>query len=495
MNEQYIIVGIFAIYVVGLLYNVFSNSKTMNYDEFSTGGRSFNWIFVAMTIFGTSTAGSLLTGYTQMGHDVGLVVCYYVVSATLGLYFFLMLCGPLWRVGKTYGVRTLGEFLEVRYGSKTMRVFMGGALLLIEMPWMITELLASGYSIQILTNGAISFNTGIVIVGALFIVYVMFAGMKAVIFADYYQGWIFIVAFVTLCIAAVVFHFGSWGEMWAMTRDLNSELLSIPGNWWGTVPGPMVYTSLILIAAFGAYMYPSLFSRIFTAGSTKEVKGSLNITPWFTIMLGIGIFMLSIGTASKPEYGAEDSAYAFIEFISAMGPVAKALIALVILTGAVSMMEAMLSSWAIVVTNDLVKPFAKNISDKKQLIIARTFIVLIGILGINLAMMELPVIFQIVTRVYQMIVQAFPIVFFGLYWKRGNLTGAWAGIVVGFTLVIITTFTMPDQIPWLGGIQGGLVALVFNVIVYVMFSLLTTKGRGSDELFNVFRGKNVERLS
>lgn len=494
MSESLIIVSIFVIYIVGLVYNVFSNSKTFDYEEYSTGGRSFSWPFVALTIFGTSTAGSLLTGYTQMGHDVGIVVTYYVVSATLGLYFFLMLCGPLWRVGKHYGVKTLGEYLGLRYGSKPMRVFMGAALLLIEFPWIIAELLASGYAIQVLTNYYVSFNMGIVIVGVLFIVYVMFAGMKAVMFADYYQGWIFIIAAATLFISAVYYHFGSWGNMWKMTRDLNEELLWVPGDWWGTVPGPLVFTSLILVAAFGAYMYPSLFSRIFTAGSTKELKASLNVTPWFMILLGLTIFLISIGSASLPQFGAQDSSYAFIEFISSMGPVAKALMAIVILAGAVSMMEAMLSSWSIVLTNDIVKPFKKELTDGQQLIIARVFTAVIGIAGICFAMMELPIIFQIVTRVYQVIVQAFPIVFLGLYWKRGNLAGAWAGIIVGFSIVAITSFTMPDQIPWLGGLQGGLLALVFNVIAYVVVSLLTTKGQGTDELFTVFRGKNVERL-
>ena len=487
MNDNLIVFLIFLMYIGGLFYIIFSNSKAQDFEDFAVGGRSFSWPFIAMTIIGTSFAGSLMTGQTQFGHDVGMVTCYFVASCIMGLYLFAIICGPLWKVGKRYGVKTMGEFMELRYGSKRLRIFIGSALLLVEFPWIVTELLASGYAVQILTNNAIPFNAGMTIVAIIFTVYVLFAGMRAVIFADYYQGWIFILSGLTLFITAMYVHFGSWSNMWMETRNFNEELLSVPGNWWGEVPGPMVYTSLILIAAFGAYMYPSLFARIFAASSPKELKASLNVTPAFTILFAIAVFLVSVGTSSLTQYGAEDSAFAFLEFVSSLGPVATALVAIVILAGSLSMMDSMLGTWAIVITNDIITPLRPNISSADQMKIARIFTVIVACLGLAVAMMELPMIIQIVTRVYQAIVQAFPLVIFGLFWKKGNLYGAWAGLLTGITIVIYTQFTMPDYIPSLGGLQGGVLALIMNFIVYIIFSFVSEKGRGSDELFATYK--------
>lgn len=487
MSDSLIIFLIFLVYVGGLIYIIFSNSKAQTFEDFAVAGRSFSWPFIAMTIIGTSFAGSLLTGQTQFGHDVGMVTTYFVASCIMGLYLFAIICGPLWKVGKKYNVKTLGEFLELRYGSKRLRIFVGAALLLVEFPWIVTELLASGYAVQILTNKAIPFNMGMIIIAVLFTIYVLFAGMRAVIFADYYQGWIFILCGLTLFMTAMFVHFGSWENMWIETRNFNEELLTVPGNWWGEVPGPMVYTSLILIAAFGAYMYPSLFSRIFAASSPKELKASLNVTPAFTILFAIAVFLVSVGTSSLSQYGVEDSAYAFLEFVSSLGPVATALVAIIILAGSLSMMDSMLGSWAIVITNDIITPLKPEISSETQIKIARIFTVIVACLGVAVAMMELPMIIQIVTRVYQVIVQAFPLVIFGLFWKKGNLYGAWAGLLVGFTVCIYTQFTLPDYIPALGGLQGGVVGLILNFIVYIAFSLVSEKGRGSEELFATYK--------
>lgn len=475
MTDSIIITTIFLVYIAGLAYIVFSNKKADNFQDFAVGGRSFSWPFITMTIIGTSYAGSLMTGYTQFGHDIGMTVTYYTTSTILGLFFFAIICGPLWKIGNKYDVKTMGEYLEFRYGSKALRVFIGISLLLVELPWIVTELLASGYAIQILTNNAIPFNLGMAIIAVFFIVYILFSGMRAVIFADYYQGWIFVLAGSALFIIAMVTHFGGYGEMWEMTRDLKAELLTIPGSvegWWGEVPGRWFFPSLILMGAFGAYMWPSLFARIFAAKSTKELKISLQITPLIVILFSVTCFFIAIGTSTLPQYGAEDSAQAFIEFISSMGPVPTALIAIIILAGSLSMMDSMLSSWATVFTNDVITPFKPGISTKAQVKIARVFTIIIGGIGLLIAMTELPTIVQILTRVYQVIVQAFPVVVLGLFWKRGNKVAAWGGTLIGFVVVIFFSFTQPDYIPMFNGMQGGLVALAINFIVYIILSLV-----------------------
>ena len=84
---------------------------------------------------------------------------------------------------------------------------------------------------------------------------------------------------------------------------------------------------------------------------------------------------------------------------------------------------------------------------------------------------------------YQGIVQFFPAVILGIFWKRGNKWSAWSATLVGLIVTGIFAFTQPDFVPALNGMQGGLVALAANFLVYVVVTLVTKPVPGVEQLF------------
>ena len=503
MNPIIITVLMFAIYFAGLAYCVYSNPlPAKNFEEFAVGGRSFGWQFVTMTIIGTWYPGSLLIGWSQMGHDMGITALYLIFYTLGGLYIFFMISGRLWKLGKKYDLKTMGQYFHLRYQNKPLRVMVGLSLLLIEFPWVITELLASGYAVQAITYQTIPFNLGMAIIAVFFTLYVMFSGMRAVILADFYQGWMFLVGGIVLFITVGQVFYGNITDMLTQVRDINIELLTIPGpaesGWGGDVPGPLFWTSLIMMGSLGAYMWPSLFSRIFSAASTKELKSSLRITPFVAPIFTFLIILTAVGVAARPEFsGGGDTAYALVEMISNLGPVAVGTIAIIILAGSLSMMDSMISSWAIVFCNDVITPLYKEISTEKQVQVTRIVTIIIAFSGLLFAMTDLPTIVQILTRVYQAVVQVFPAVFFGLFWKRGNKYSAWASISVGYAIVAYFAFTQPDYISFLNGMQGGLLALGINALVYVIVAFLTKPNEMVNQIFKdqVTRDEDLIRVT
>ncbi len=498
MSDNMIMLLVFAIYLGGLFIMISMSKKATSYEDFAAGGRMFTWPFMVMTLIGTSYAGSVLTGYTQMGYDMGMTVVHYTTCVLLGLCVFAIIGGPVWRTGKIYNVTTLGEMMEMRYKSRGLRIALGLTFVVIEIPWVITEFLAAGYAVQLITGGAVSFNMGMVIVAVLFIGYILFAGMKAVILADYYQGWIFFIAGMVVFIIAVIFHFGSYGEMFQMTRDLKSELLLIPGSlesWGGEYPGTLFYMSLAISAGLAGFLYPSFFSRMIAAKNEKELKISLRVSPIVAIIFAIVVFLPAMGVATLGEFGTEDSSMAFIEFIGSLGPVATAIIAIIIFAGSLSMMDSMVSSWAIVVTNDVLCPFEKKMSPKLKLRLVRIFTVVVGVGGLLMAMTDLPTVVQIVTRVYQFILQGIPLVVLGICWKKASRPAAWAGFLIGNAIVVYYAFinVQPDYIPAFNGLQSGVFGLIVNLVVFVVISLLTKSGRGDDEFFDVLYPKRAAK--
>ena len=90
---------------------------------------------------------------------------------------------------------------------------------------------------------------------------------------------------------------------------------------------------------------------------------------------------------------------------------------------------------------------------------------------------------------YQAVVQISVPLFLGIFFKFGNKNGALAGMIVGFACAAVLTVAFPDDIPALGSITGGVVALAINLIVYVAVSKLTKTSPQErarvDELFAV----------
>ena len=116
-------------------------------------------------------------------------------------------------------------------------------------------------------------------------------------------------------------------------------------------------------------MWPSLFSGFF--GRIHErvegiFKNNTFVAPIFTFL----IILTAVGV-SKPEFdGGGDTAYALIQMIGSIGPAAIGIVSIMILAGSLSMMDSMLSSWAIVFCNDVVTPLYKEISPQSQVRVA-----------------------------------------------------------------------------------------------------------------------------
>ena len=490
-----ITLGMIGIYIAGLCYMIYRNPlPKQDFEEYAVGGRSFGWAFITMTIVGTWYPGSLYIGWAQMGVDMGIVNTYLIFYTLGSLFVLYLIAGPLWKVGKRYGVKTMGQYFQIRYNSKGLRTLGGFAALLIEFPWIVTEMLAAGYAMQAITYGKIPFNLGMTIIAVIFIAYIVFAGMRAVIIADFYQGWMYLLTGLVMFVVAAYVFFGGFGSMFMEVRNLNAEFLKIPGaaaGWGGEAPGILFWPSLILMGIAGAYMWPSLFARIFAASSTKEIKASSRITPFVAVIFAAAVMWFSVGISARPEFNEGDSAYAMVNALSSLGPVAVAVISVLILSGSLSMMDSMVSSWAIVFVNDIISPYTK-ISSKRQTNISRICVIVLGFGGLIVSMQELPTIFQMVSRMYQGIVQFFPAVVLGLFWKRGNKLSAWAATIVGLVVTGIFAFTQPDFVPALNGMQGGLLALAINFVVYIVFAFVAKPEKNTEEVFAVQRMKDEE---
>lgn len=482
-----ITISLIAIFLAGMIYVIVTNPlPSQEFEEYACGGRSFSTAFVTMTIVGAWFSGSLYISAPQMGSTQGMVNSYMAFYSIGSMFILYFLAGPLWKIGKKYDVKSMGQFFQVRYESKALRPFITVICLILEFPWVFTELLAAGYAVQAITYNTIPFNLGLVIISLLIIGYISFGGVRTSVIADYYKGWMYLFTGLILFIVIIFKFNGSLTGMFMQVRSLSKDLLTVPGpksGWGGSIPGPMFWPSIIIMGCIGGFMYPSLFSKLFVAGSTKDLKESSRIMPFIVCIYFVLFLWVGVGVASHPEFLAKDSQYGFINLIESLGPVASGIVAILILCGSVSMMDSMLSAWSVIFANDIVTAISPKTPSKKLTKYARAYVLIAGIAGMLIAMRPLPTIIQMVTRMYQGIVQVFPAVILGIYWKRGNKYSAFFGTTVGLAITAYFAFTAPDYIPAFNGMQGGLLALAINFAIYIVLGFVKKPSAKVEQIF------------
>ena len=57
--------------------------------------------------------------------------------------------------------------------------------------------------------------------------------------------------------------------------------------------------------------------------------------------------------------------------------------------------------------------------------------------------------------------------FLGMFWRGGNRIGALLSMGCGFTLAAVLTWFYPDDMPGLGSLTSGVLALGVNLLLYL----------------------------
>lgn len=94
---------------------------------------------------------------------------------------------------------------------------------------------------------------------------------------------------------------------------------------------------------------------------------------------------------------------------------------------------------------------------------------------------------------YQGIVQLAVPMFLGLFWKRGTKVAAISSMSIGFLVAAVLTWQYPDDMPGLGGLTSGVVALGINLVVYLVLAYAIPQSgserRRVDDLFEAGRSR------
>jgi len=406
-------------------------------------------------------------GYDGFMYSVGWLVAYLTV--------LLLVAEPLRNTGRF----TMADVLAFRLRRPVVRVVAAVSTLTVSLLYMIAQMVGAGSLVSLLLPG-VGFNTAIVGVGVLMLVYVIFGGMLATTWVQIVKAALLMSGTVLLSILVLArFHFslfeffdavaritGSFcadgGPIHAnlcsdgaqpIVRDFTQPGLYYHGRW-----GALSLISLGIALIFGTAGLPHILVRFYTVPSARAARTSvvwamILIGSFYvmTTFLGFGAATLvgkaNIGVLSAGKIAPNQNLAApllaravggdiFLSFVSAIA-FATILAVVAGLTIAASTTFAH-DIWFTVVKR-------QREDEREQILVARLTAVVIGLLSIGLAiaLRTLNVAFLVGLAFAVAASANVPAILLTLYWRRFNTTGMIAGMTVGLVSAVVLIVLSP----------------------------------------------------
>src|SRR5687768_7418270 len=474
MNTSLVMFLVFIVITLGITY--WASRRTATTAEFYSAGRSITGFQNGWAVAGDyMSAASFLGiagliafyGYDGFMYSVGWLVAYLTV--------LLLVAEPLRNTGRF----TMADVLAFRLRRPVVRVVAATSTLTVSLFYMIAQMVGAGSLVSLLVPG-IGFNTAIVGVGALMLVYVVFGGMLATTWVQIVKAVLLMTGTVLLSVLVMarfdfsIFKFfeaiaGVTGSFCAegtarlgvcpdgsapIVRDFTQPGLYYHGRW-----GALSLMSLGIALIFGTAGLPHILVRFYTVPSARAARTSvvwamILIGSFYvmTTFLGFGAAALvgkgNIGLSSggriianqnlaAPLLAREVGGEVFLSFVAAIA-FATILAVVAGLTIAAS------SAFAHDIWFTVVKKGRED--EREQVLVARVTAAAIGLLAIVLAiaLRSLNVAFLVGLAFAVAASANVPAILLTLYWRRFNTTGMIAGMITGLVAAVVLIVLGPS---------------------------------------------------
>ncbi|MDH5344748.1 MAG: sodium:solute symporter family protein [Gammaproteobacteria bacterium] len=485
--------SVVTLYVLMLLGISIYKSRTVKTDEdFMVAGRGVPVYLLVATLVCTWIGSGSLFGTAGLTFRTGISELWFSSGAWVGILVVYLIAARVRRIARY----TLTDLLEKRY-SQLAKVL--GTITII-----IAYMIIAGYQfkgggrfIAILSEGAISPETGMIIAAVLIIGFTVLAGMVSIVSIDIFNGSIMLLAMIVTLPFAVMGHGGIDAVLTTIRENEPSHLSAMGGHDMVWVLGIALPTFLLLMSE--SSMYQKFSSADSAQNARRAVMGMfVGVVVVETLMMLIALVGFAI-YADDPRFFMTDGSVnrAMAEEIilrigfEQMPVIVGSLLlaagaAIIISTGNTFLMVTSTN-----VTRDIFQAFFYRNATSSQIVwLQRGCIVGIGVLA-YLMMSQFETILEMALMSYTMIGASLaPPLLAAFFWKRvtriaGVLSIA-AGMLTVMTIAVLNAM-YKDSGTSLLGISFpmdtdyiAIPAVIVSVTTLIVASLLTPAPPESD---------------
>ncbi len=336
------------------------------------------------------------------------------------------------------------------------------------------QMVASGKAL----NGfvGIDYEIGVIVGSAIIIAYTFVGGHKAVSYTDVMQGVLMLLGLIVVPIVAVNAA-GGWDSVMSNLAAQDPKLVSMFSLTEGGVSGWVAAASFVAIG-LPFLGVPQLLVRYMSARDDNELRKARWVSVFVLLFFTFGAVTAGIaGRALFP--GLEDSETIFPTLSSELfSPLVAGVLLVIVLSAIMSTADSLLLLASSAIVRDTMQQILGSEKTDHQLAgYGKIVTVLIGIVGIAIAIPDAKFIFDFVLYAWSGLGAAFgPTLICLLYYKKTTWAGVVAGMVSGFATSIVWVEQFKEQTYDLyEAIPGFIVGLAVTYIVSTMTHKPTPK--------------------
>jgi len=443
--------------------------RVHNSKDYVVAGRSLPLYMSAATVFatwfGAETVLSVSATYAKDGLG-GIIADPFGASFCL-LFVALFFARAFYRMD----LLTIGDFYKKRYG-KTVEVITSVAITASYLGWTSAQLTALGLVFSVLSGGAIDLNTGILIGTGIVVFYTIFGGMWSVALTDLFQSVVILVGL--LAVAWLVGDMaGGAGKVIAAASEAGKF------EFWpkGGSKEWLAFLAAWMTLAIGSIPQQDVFQRVTSAKDEKTaVRGTLIGGGVYFCFAFVPIFIAYAALVIDPNYAklfaAEDAREIqriLPDLILNKTPLwAQVLFFGALLSAILSTASGALIAPTSLFTENVVRPFVRNMSDRTFLLLLRVILVTFSLAALVFALNSKSTMYEMVQNAYKVtLVSCIVPLAAGIYWKRATTPGAILSVVFG-----LVSWTIAEAVAADATVPPQLVGLSFSIVGMVLGSLV-----------------------
>lgn len=479
---DFVVLACFVVYLALLLgVGIYSYTRSSTFSEYILGGRGLGKWTTALSAQASDMSGWLLMGLPGALYLSGLCEAWIAIGLGCGTYLNWRFIAYRLRIFSESldNALTMPEYLSNRFNDKKniLKTVTAIFITIFFLLYTASALVAGAKLFS--TVFSFSYTQALLIGWALIMIYTLIGGFFAVCWTDFIQGSLMFLALVIVPTTMFVM-LGNWSEINTLLADSGASYLKFSGSETGYDIKSIVSN---LAWGLGYFGMPHIIVRFMAIKNPTELKQSRIIgTVWVAITLTAAIFIGILGRAFVIKYGIDfadaDAESIFLVVINYIFPSAIAgFLLAAVLSATMSTADSQLLVSASSISNDLVKSFNKNVSEKTLLWISRISVFTIAVLALAIAINPNNSVMGLVSNGWAGLGGAFSaIMLFSLFWRKTSLFGAVAGILVGGSTVILWLIFGANT-----GIYALLPGFIFSSVAIIATSL-------------IFPDKEAERL-
>jgi solute:Na+ symporter, SSS family len=399
--------------------------RVLTAQQFFVAGRLLGPGLIFATMLAANIGAGSTVGAAGLGYRDGLSAWWWVGSAGLGSLVLAFWVGPaIRRLAATHDFRTLGDFLEWRYGA-AVRGIVTALLLAGTLAILAGQLIALAWILNVVAG--IGKVTGCLIGGAVMTTYFAAGGLRGSAAVNLVQLVVLLFGF-GMAIPLALIEVGGWDGLRA----------AVPaGSHWDLMSGGQSGWFYLAMLGPAFFVSPGLLQKIYGARDDRAVRLGVGFNA--LALLCFAVVPPLLGLIARALYpGLENHELALPTLLtSALPPQIGALGLAALFSAEISTADALLFMFSTSLAKDLYKRFLDPAaSEPRVLRVARVSAVIGGALGVLLAIVSQSIVDALTIFYTLLTVSLFVPVLAGLYVRRAGRVEALAAIVCGVTVAL-----------------------------------------------------------